>query len=450
MKGTERAPRRVSLVVRIVLTVAALALAAIALLYGATNWVVRSESEAALRQGVDVEVAALADIFATGGQPELVARIRDRLAMRTSGDQPHYLVADAAGVKIAGDMRHWPMLSAENSQAGYLTLADGSRVFARATQLDATTRLVVAREYASRAQLLRRIDLAFALAGLGVVAAALVLAWLAAMRLRDRVDGINAAFRAIEEGDLQRRVPGAHHGDEFGELALHANQLVARLGAVIEAQREVTDQVAHEIRTPLVHLDSQLLRMIERTIEPAAVASLGAIRQEARRIADLLDSLLDIAASEARRGDRTGFKSVDLSEIGSHLADLYADSATDLGLDFSTDIAPGVTLAGDAMQLTRAISNLLDNAFKYVGEGGRVELAIAPGPRITVRDSGPGVPEHLRERIFERFQRGHGDKEGHGLGLALVRAIARRHGLEVTYRDAAPGAEFTIEPGGVR
>ena len=166
---------------------------------------------------------------------------------------------------------------------------------------------------------------------------------------------------------------------------------------------------------------------------------------DVKRMGELLDSLLDIAASEARRGDRSGFSNVDLSQVARDLVDLYADSAVEMGLELRAEIAPEVTMQGDAMQLTRAISNLLDNAFKYAGSGARVVLAIEPGPRIVVRDNGPGVPAPERDRIFERFQRCHGERGGHGLGLALVRAIARRHDLDVHCRDAQPGAEFVIE-----
>ncbi|MES2988826.1 MAG: HAMP domain-containing sensor histidine kinase [Pseudomonadota bacterium] len=433
----------------LVLAVAALALAATALLYAVTAGVIRSETEAALRATVDTDIAALADIHATGGQSELIARMRDRLAMRADGpDQPHYLLADQSGSPIAGNIARWPMLSAENSQAGFVTLSDGAPVFARATQLAPNLRLVAAREYGGRSALLEHVRTAFLVAGAGVLAAALLLGWFAALRLRRRVDTLNTGLRAIEAGDLQHRLIGKDARDELGELAVHVEQLVARLAAVVQAQRDVTDQVAHEIRTPLMHLDTHLLRLIERSVDPVLTAALGQVRQDSRRIADLLDSLLDIAASEAGRGDRRGFESVDLSEIAGSLADLYADSAADLGLDLQTEIVPGVTLTGDAMQLTRALSNLLDNAFKYAGAGARVTLIVAPGPRVIVRDNGPGVPEAFRERVFGRFERGIGAGEGHGLGLALVRAIVARHGLQISCRDASPGAEFLIEPEG--
>jgi signal transduction histidine kinase len=424
-----------------------LSLAATGLLYAATIWVVRSESDAALARRVDTELAALADIYATGGQRELVSRIGDRLAFRAAGtDQAHYLVADGGGKRVVGDISRWPLLSAESSQAGFVTLDGGVPVYARATRLAPGLRLVAALEYGGRSRLLARVSLAFALAGLTILIAALLLAWTAAARLRRRVEGINAAFRAIETGDFDHPVPDAGGADELGELAAHARDLVTRLAEVIRAQRDVTDQVAHEVRTPLMHLDRELLRLIERSVDPALTASLAEARAEARGIAALLDSLLDIASSEARRGDRSGFEPVDLSALAANLAELYEDSAADLGLGFRPQIAPAVWVEGDAMQLSRLLSNLLDNAFKYAGSGATVALIVEPGPRIIVRDDGPGVPEAMRDRIFDRFERCAGSGDGHGLGLALVRAIARRHGLAVSCRDADPGAEFVIEP----
>ncbi len=439
---------RVSLVARSALAIAGLSLAATLLLYLATLWVVRAESDAALQRGVDVEIAALADIHATGGRGELARRIADRLALRAEGaDQTHYLLAGPGGERIAGDIAHWPLLSAENSQAGFVTLDDGTPVFARATQLSPELRIVAAREYGGRTALVGRVRIAFAVAGAAILLASLALAWFAASRLRRRVDAVNAAFRAIEMGELHRAIPGARRADELGELAGHANRLVGRLAALVESQRDVTDQVAHEVRTPLSHLDTRLLRLIEKSVDPAQVEALGEARKEARGIAELLDSLLDIASSEARRGDRTGFERVDLSQLAEDVAELYADSADEFGLALVPAITPGVTMMGDAMQLVRLLSNLLDNAFKYVGHGGRIELIVDQGPRILVRDNGPGVAEAMRERIFERFQRGQdGGGNGHGLGLALVRAIAARHGLSIRCRDAAPGAEFVLEP----
>ncbi|MDB5696141.1 MAG: ATP-binding protein [Sphingomonas bacterium] len=440
-----------SLFTRFALAIAAFALAATALLYGVTATVVRRASDAELARAVNVEVGALADIHATGGRDELVARVADRLTLRSRDlDQIHYLVADASGKRIAGDIARWPLLSAENSQAGFVTLPGGAAAWARATQLAPDLRIVVAHEHRGRTTLLRQLAAAFgATAVLILVAAALAASW-AARRLRARVTAINAAFRAIEEGGPLGTVPGADARDELGMLAAHANRLLDRLDAQIHAQREVTDQVAHEIRSPLMHLDNRLLKLIDRSADPDAVTALGEARAETRGIATLLDSLLDIAASRARRGDRVGFERVDLSALAASVADIFADSAEEAGLSLVTRISPDVELSGDAMQLTRLLSNLLDNAFKYVPKGGRIELVVEPGPRMEVRDDGPGVPSDARERIFERFQRvadggSQGQGQGHGLGLSLARVIAERHDLTIRCEDADPGCVFIVE-----
>ncbi|WP_228275224.1 sensor histidine kinase [Stakelama tenebrarum] len=439
---------RPSLVPGIVAPVAALAALAMLAVYLVTTGVVRSASDAELRRSVDTEIAALADIYATGGQAELVTRIGDRLALQPSApDRPRYLIAAADGARIAGDISRWPLLSAENSEAGFVTLEDGRSVFARATQLDAELKLVAAREHGSRDALLARLGTAFLIAGFLVVLGAAGFGWFAAARLRGRVRRINAAFRKVEsEGAQPLQLSADDRQDELGELSRHAERLIARLGTLLQAQRDVTDQIAHEIRTPLTHLENRVLKLIDHSVDPALVAGLGQVRIEARRVADLLDSLLDIAASRAGRGDQTGFEPVDLSELAESIVDLYADSAEEADLDLRAEIMPGVMMSGNAMQLTRLLTNLLDNAFKYVPAGGQVTVRVAPGPEVEVRDNGPGVPPELRERIFERFQRGGAAIPGAGLGLALARAIAERHGLAISCRDAAPGAVFLLRP----
>ena len=175
--------------------------------------------------------------------------------------------------------------------------------------------------------------------------------------------------------------------------------------------------------------------------------TLGRARQDIRDIIAMLDSLLDIASSRAQKGDRAGLSECDVTEIASEIAELFSESAEDLGIDFSTDIASGVKMMANPAHLQRILSNLLDNALKYTPRGGTVELILRPGPIITVRDNGPGIPEHMRDRIFERFVRidGNGAK-GHGLGLALSQALAERNGLIIRCHDAQPGALFEIRP----
>lgn len=196
-----------------------------------------------------------------------------------------------------------------------------------------------------------------------------------------------------------------------------------------------------------MHLDTRILKAMEAAQDDLLLATLERSRAEIRSVVRLLDSLLDIAGTQAMRGDMRGLAEVSLSEIAENLADLYGASAEELGIGFYARIAPGIRLRADAMQMMRLMSNLLDNAFKYVPSGGSVSLELSAGPRIIVQDDGDGIPAADRERIFERYVRLDGAADGgHGLGLALALAIAQRHGLSLHVEDAEPGARFVVRP----
>jgi hypothetical protein len=284
-------------------------------------------------------------------------------------------------------------------------------------------------------------------AGAGIALLSLVAGHFAARRLRARVEVVNATFAAVRAGRIAARAPGAGTNDELAELAANTNDMLDQVERLVEAQRAVSDQTAHEIRTPLMHLDTRILKAMESTQDLSLLRTLDQSRGEIRGVVRLLDSLLDIAGTQAMRGDPRGLAEVDLSDIAESLADLYGASAEDLGIGFHARIAPCVRSRADPMQMTRLMSNLLDNAFKYVPSGGSVVLELAPGPRIVVQDNGPGIPAADRERIFERYVRLDGARGGgHGLGLALARAIAERHELSLHVEDAAPGARFVLQP----
>jgi signal transduction histidine kinase len=464
LKAPRFSPYR-SIFASITLLSVLIALLATALLFGAARWVVIDQSNAAQSRMVDTDLAGLVDIYASGGTAELQRRLADRLALADQGadlggDAVHYLLARTDGKPVAGDIRRWPSLSAENSQSGFVRLDSGAAVFARATLLDPTHKLLVAREYRGRDALIGRIGVAFAATGMVVVLLTVSLGLGAALRLRRRVRAVNAALRHREHGTSKEDVdPDGGRHDELDLLSEHVQRILARQSALIESHRNISDQTAHELRTPLMHLDMQLLQSIERTLDPGLLEMLVRARGQIKTIIRMLESLLDIAANEAQRGERQSMASTDLSQLATSLFDLFVDSATDLGLTLRAHIAPGIIMECDAMQMSRLLSNLLDNALKYVPAGGTIELTLLPGPVIKVVDDGPGIAPAMRETIFGRFQRsGHEVREdevrghevrGHGLGLALVRAIAERHGLQIRCEDSGPGAAFIVSQGEV-
>lgn len=428
----------------------ALSVVLVAALWLLTHATIERTSRAAIERAVDVDLAGLVDIYASGGEAELARRIADRLALvPRDGNAPHYLLAREDGRRIAGDVGEWPGLNARLSEAGEVTLPSGAGAHARATQLGPDLRLIVLREHGDTSTLLWRVGLVFLVGGATLLIAVGVLGRMAAGKLSRRIGQLNRAFRDPEDGEL-KLLAAADAEDEIDELTRHSAAALARQKRLIEAYRETSDQVAHEIRTPLMHLDTKLVKAQKAEPGEAARKWLLEAREDIRRLVGMLESLLDIAASKARRGDRHGLAPVDLSGLVLRIGELYADSAEESGHAFACRAEPGVTVEGEQTQLTRMITNLLDNAFKYVPAGGSVSLELAPGPRLTVRDDGPGIPAEEREAVFHRFQRGSRNSTaapGAGLGLALAAAIAERHGLAIRLEDTPQGACFVVAGG---
>ncbi|MEE4454621.1 HAMP domain-containing sensor histidine kinase [Novosphingobium resinovorum] len=414
-----------------------------------TNATIERSNRQALERAVDVDLAGMVDIYASGDENELAKRIKDRLALQPrNGDPAHYLLADAQGTRIAGDLTVWPGLHAGISEAADIRIEGGNRAFARATQLGPNLKLLVAHEYRDLSMLLRQVALVFLTGGVLAMLAVALGGWTAAHRLAGRLERINAAFRQPDDAALEELARGSAGRDEIDELTAHSGNALARLKRLAAAHRETTDHVAHEMRTPLMHLDNRLVKALAATPDAETAARIADARTEIRGIIRMLESLLDIAASEARRGDRHGLAPVDLSTMASRLGELYADSAEESGHTFVLDIEDGVVIDGEEMSLTRLITNLLDNAFKFVPPGGTVRLTLRKGPVLIVSDDGPGIPASQREGIFEKFARGSDSlgTQGAGLGLALCRAIAERHHLEISLAPGDGGACFTVAP----
>jgi signal transduction histidine kinase len=422
----------------------AVALAAVAALGLATYLIVSAASSQAIRTTVDTDLAGLADIYASSGRDELIARIGDRLALEgLDGRRAHYLLATPDGARIAGDLSRMPALSAQNSAAGRVTFDNKASGFARATRLSRDLTILAGREDGVDRTVLIQLMWLFAVAGAAIVLIVGLLALRQSRQIASRLERINHAYRGASPSDT-KALASERQADEIGELARHSGVALERLAGLIESQRHVSDNVAHEIRTPLMRLDQRLLALLKQSDDTSAVG-LGQARSDIRGIVAMLDSLLDIAASEARRGDTEGLEAFDLSALAEDVADIYRNSMEESGLRFEASIAPGVTMLGEPMQITRLISNLLDNAIKFVPSGGTVRLEVAEGGGLRICDDGPGIAADARTGVFDRFRRGSQQGPlGHGLGLALARAIAERHGRALQLENSARGCSFLM------
>jgi signal transduction histidine kinase len=274
-----------------------------------------------------------------------------------------------------------------------------------------------------------------------------------------RIEAINEVGREIMDGDLSRRVPGDGSGDEFDQLAVNLNRMLARIEALMASVRQVSDNIAHDLRTPLSRLHTKLSQLRDTDLPAESAASVDAAINDAEELLSAFNALLRIARVESG-SRRAAFTDLDPVPLLHDVAELYEPLAADRSqtLDVRAqlpaaggegDAGRGLCVHGDRDLLFQALANLLDNAIKYTPEGGRILLdAIAVGEAldITVTDSGPGIPAELRRKVLQRFYRIDESRSapGHGLGLSLVQAVAQLHGAALRLEDAEPGLRVVL------
>ena len=271
---------------------------------------------------------------------------------------------------------------------------------------------------------------------------AFVIAWRLRRSVVARIESINRTSRRIMEGELSERIPSHGSGDEFDELITSLNAMLERIESLMEDVRRVSDNVAHDLRTPLGRLRTRLERLRDADGDGAAAELAEAALAEADQMLATFNALLRIARIETRQR-RHAFERVNLATVGNDVADLYAPVAESRGITFhhSGIEAP---VDGDADLIFQSLANLLDNAMKYTPEGGAVTLHVTSDDdtvTVVVADSGPGVPPEEREAVLRRFYRREPARSapGSGLGLSLVAAVAELHEATLTLEDNTPG-----------
>jgi signal transduction histidine kinase len=377
----------------------------------------------ALRQAIDYRATA-----ATGGEMLLLLDRRGAVLAGTIGQWPSGLTTEGDSFAVE------PARAFENGDQRWLAVA---------RNLPGGFPLLVARS-------LRPVDdtLAAMRRGmLGLLAAMLVagglVGWLAARSVMLRIGRVNDLADRVAEGALDARLAGERTDDEFGLLETHVHEMLDRIQNLNRATHRLSDTIAHELRTPLNRM-LQKLSKIDGQEELTAE-----LKAEMRQAIRMFDSLLDISRAEADQGTGGGLVPVDLSAVATEVWELYEPLAEDKGLLTEASIALNLQVLGDRNLIAQVLSNLLDNAIKYCAAGDRLSLQLSPaGDRhlMRVADTGPGLPADIRGEAFERFVRAERDRsiKGHGLGLALVRAIAARHGARLTLPESTGGLVLEI------
>jgi signal transduction histidine kinase len=273
---------------------------------------------------------------------------------------------------------------------------------------------------------------------------------LASRAMRRQINAITGTADAIISGDLAQRVPLRGTGDDFDRLAAALNRMLDRIGELMESLRQMSNDVAHSLRSPLTRLRQRLESVRDESASPEEWrAHSGAAIAELDTILETFSALLRIAQVGSGT-ERAGFREVDLTEVFLTICEAFTPAAEDEGKTLVAEIAPNVVTFGDKDLLTQMLANVVENALLYTPRGTRIVVRLCSvGPVATVSDNGPGVSTAERDRIFDRFYRAARDPgvPGVGLGLALVSAIANLHGIAVAAEGNGPGLRIVMRFG---
>ncbi|MBR0672195.1 sensor histidine kinase [Neoroseomonas soli] len=416
-----------------------LTLAGTALVGGVAWWSTAGFAARQAAQEIERGMGVLLQSGALSGARGIALSIEARMAADRSGAE-FYLLAAPDGHRVAGNLSGVP--SEPGWREGSIRLPGGTDapVLMLAAPLPGGGAIVVGRDLSAVRELEQRLLTAAVWVGAVVLVLGLAGGLLIGRSVARRAAGMEAALAAVQAGDLTRRLEPGAGGDEFDRLAARINATLDRLQSLMAALREVTDDIAHDLRTPLTRLRQ---RLDDAARAPTAEA-IAAAQGEADNLLEIFAALLRIAQVESGT-QRSGFTQVNLSAVAESVAEVYAPAAEARSQTLATDIAPDVALTGDPALLTQLLANLVENAVRHGRVGGRVALALRGGA-LTVTDDGPGIPEAEREKVFRRFHRLDASRStpGSGLGLALVRAVADLHGMTIALEDAAPGLRARI------
>ena len=324
----------------------------------------------------------------------------------------------------------------------------------RSIKLPSGLILVVGRDVVERRGFTAIIFQSFLLGVAGILVFSLIAGGITAVRVLRRIDGIASTSRMIMSGNLSERVPVTKRNDEFDGLAQNLNQMLDRIEQLMQGLKEVTDNVAHDLKTPLTRMRNRAEAALrDNKGEVQQREALEAVIAESDQLIKTFNALLMIARAEA--GAPSGaFAEVDLSAVVADMAELYGPVAEDQGIVLDTQVTEGIRVRANRELIGQAVVNLVENALKYYepaeGKEGRITVGIrTAGDRVLIEvgDNGPGIPPEDRGRVVERFVRLEKSRTepGSGLGLSLVAAVARLHKGEFRIEDNAPGVRAVID-----
>ncbi len=404
-----------------------------------------------LRTAVEVETASLLEAARDG---TLAAQIDQRLAVAPVGPD-YYLLSDGEGRRIVGNLQFeptrpgWSNVALTGAQGRHKTHATSAALFV--SRLGDGRWLTVGRDNRDIGELDENLLRYFMVSVCVVVMLAFASGAIAGHVFIKRVDQLSSQAERIVSGEEAGPLVSGLRGIEFDRLAGRLDRILTRIRVLMDNMRQVSNDIAHDLRTPLTRLRQRLeSAQLEARDEASLRAAIEQSLSDVDNVLGTFGALLRVAQIQAR--DRiAGFAPVDVSELFVSMAEDYAPVAEDAGKQLQAHIASGVRTVGDRVLLTQMLSNLIENAIHHTQHGARIELSLhprvdGPGWTGTIEDDGPGIPEAQYGHVFQRFVRldSSRSKPGCGLGLALVAAIADLHRISIRLGDRAPGLSVAL------
>lgn len=435
---------------------AVFAVGTIALLFSVEQAVSSYATEVA-QDSISAEVAVLRDEDSVSDRDQLVQSVvRRENAVREH--QLRYLLADEDGHYLAGSLpataAHvgWHALVLPNSDPSDEGGGKTVSLLAFGARLHDGAIVVVASDTSDLDELRQGLGATAAAFGFAITALALVGGFIVGTMFLRRLARVNRSVERIMQGSFAERLPTIGMSPEFNELSSNLNRMLERIEALMEAMRQVSTDIAHDLRTPLTRLRQRLEEMREAAPGSVSEEQIDGALAQTDQILAVFRALLRISSLEAGAG-RQRMKQVDLTALMQGLFEAYLPVVEDAQHILTSDIEPNLSGPVDPEMLAQAVTNLIENAIFHTPEGSIITLGLEHRPggfAIIVADNGPGIPEAEREPVLQRFYRLDDSRgtPGAGLGLALVAAIAAIHGAELKLTDNGPGlrVEMSFHP----
>lgn len=406
---------------------------------------------------LNAEIKGLTEQITRHGLPGLVQIVKQR--SRNPGDSL-YLLTGPTKIKLAGNLNEWP--AADSTADGWISFTYERRVLGEGNAVEEREArgrvfrvrnrfyLLVARDVHERRRIESSILESLASAMLLMIVLGLGGGIVISRNIMRRLEEVNETSRDIMSGDLSRRVPVSGSDDELDQLATNLNAMLDQIERLMTGMRAVTDNVAHDLRSPLNRIRSRLeVTLMQSRSTEELRAALERTMDEVDAVIGTFNALLSIARVESgsRRED---LRDVALKTVLDDVVELYEPVAEDKPVTLTVEAEAVPAVRANRELLSQALANLIDNAIKYTQAGGRIVASLKAVPpasqngarrvELAVSDSGPGIPQADRERALDRFVRLETSRNtpGSGLGLSLVYAVARMHNAKLELRDGLP------------